>query len=170
MEGGEVIKIEGITPSMIWTFLAVLVALLALIVLGDKAMDVYRNAKKRKQEEKQLDSQDITDKIARKVSEKVTPQIEEKFTSFEKKFDKKFAEIDRKLASDKETLELHTSQLNAEHDRVDRLDNDTRALLHGMSALLSHSINGNSTDKLKKTQTAMSNYLIDHVYKEDAWE
>ena len=167
---GEVLKIEGITPAMLWTFLAVFVALLALIVLGDKAMDVFRNAKKRKKEEKELDSQDITTKIAEKVSETLTPQIEKKFTDFEKKIDKKFEAIDKKLAADKETLDMHTSQLNAEHERVDRLDNDTRALLHGMSALLSHSINGNSTDKLKKTQTAMSNYLIDHVYKEDVWE
>ena len=38
------------------------------------------------------------------------------------------------------------------------------------AALLSHEINGNSTDRLKKTQTAMNNYLIDGIYKEDDWK
>ena len=41
-------KIEGITPAMLWTFLVVLVGLMALVVLGDKVMDVFRNIKKRK--------------------------------------------------------------------------------------------------------------------------
>lgn len=150
--------IEGITPGMIWTFLVVLVGLMALIVLGDKVLDVFRKAKKRKQEQTELQGQDITDRIADKVMEKLTPQLDEKF-----------AEIDRKLATDKETIDMHTGQLNAQKGRVDQLDNDNKALLHGMSALLSHSINGNNTDRLKRTQEALNNYLIDGVYKEDAW-
>lgn len=52
--------IEGITPSMLWTSLVVLVGLMALVVLGDKVMDVYRNAKKRKKETQELQGQDIT--------------------------------------------------------------------------------------------------------------
>ena len=52
--------IEGITPGMIWTFLVVLVGLMALVVLGDKVLDVFRKAKKRKQEQTELQGQDIT--------------------------------------------------------------------------------------------------------------
>ena len=88
----------------------------------------------------------------------------------EPKLNEKFAEIDRKLESDKQTLELHTSQLNAQRDRVDRLDNDTRALLHGVSALLNHIATGNNVDKVKKTNAAMSNYLIDRKYNEEDWK
>ena len=54
--------------------------------------------------------------------------------------------------------------------RVDRLDNDTRALLHGVSALLGHEIDGNSIDRVKRTNDAMKNYLIDRKYKEDDWK
>lgn len=151
--------IEGITPSMLWTFLVVLVGLMAIVVLGDKVADVFRKAKKRKQDNAELEGEDITDRIADKVMEQLTTKLDEKF-----------AEIDRKLAADKETIDLHTTQLNAQKGRVDRLDNDNKALLHGMSALLSHEINGNSTDKLKKTQVALNNYLIDGVYKEDDWK
>ena len=166
----QVPKIEGISPDMIWTFAVVLVGLMALIVLGDKVMDVFRKAQKRKNEQKQLEGQDITDKIAVKVSEKITPQIEEKFTNLEKRFDVKLEEIDKKLAADKEIITMHTTQLNAHEDRVDRLDNDTKALLHGMSALLGHIATGNSVDKVKKADGAMKNYLIDRNYKEEDWK
>ena len=151
--------IEGITPGMIWTFLVVLVGLMALVVLGDKVLDVFRKAKKRKQEQTELQGQDITDRIASKVIEKLSPQLDEKF-----------AEIDRKLAADKEAIDLQMAQLNAEKGRVDRLDNDSKALLHGMSALLGHIATGNSIDRVKKTNATMSNYLIDRKYNEEDWK
>ena len=161
----QVQKIEGISPEMLWTFLVVLVGIMALVVLGDKVMDVFRNAKKRRREQTELEGQDITDRIADKVMEKLTPTLNEKFGEINQQFE----EIDRKLAADKAELEMHTTQLNAHQDRVDRLDNDTKALLHGMSALLSHQVTGNGIEGLKKTYTATKNYLIDRVYKEDNW-
>lgn len=162
--------VEGLTPAIIWYTLVGLVGIGALIILWDKVSEVFRKRKQRQDDREQLAGQDITDRIADKVAESLVPQIDEKFDSFEKKFDKKFAEIDRKLATDKEMLDLHTTQLNAEKSRVDRLDNDNKALLHGMSALLSHEVNGNNIDKLVKAQSAMSNYLIDRVYKEENWQ
>ena len=155
----QVQAIEGITPGMIWTFLVVLVGLMALVVLGDKVLDVFRKARKRKQEATELQGEDITDRIANKVIEQLTPKLDEKF-----------AEIDRKLAADKEIIEMHTAQLNAETGRVDRLDNDSKALLHGMSALLGHIATGNSIDRVKKTNTVMNNYLIDRKYNEEDWK
>lgn len=162
----QVQKIEGISPDMIWTFLVVAVGLMALIVLGDKVLDVYRNAKKRKKERTELEGQDITERIADKVLEKLTPTLDEKFGEINRQFE----EVDRKLAADKEAIELHTAQLNAQQGRVDRLDNDTRALLHGVSALLGHQVDGNSIDRLKRTNDAMKNYLIDRKYEEGDWK
>jgi len=155
----KVQAIEGITPNMIWTTLIVFVGLMALYVLFGKARDVFRNEKKQKREAQELQGQDVTDRIANKVMEKLEPKLNEKF-----------AEIDRKLESDKQTLALHTSQLNAQKDRVDRLDNDTRALLHGVSALLNHTATGNNVDKVKKTNAVMNNYLIDRKYNEEDWK
>jgi len=166
MSEQQVPKIEGISPDMLWTFVVVLVGLMALIVLGDKVMDVFRNFKKRKKEQNELEGQDITDRIADKVIEKLTPTLDEKFDEISKNFE----DIDKKLAADKETITMHTSQLNAQESRVDRLDDDTRALLHGVSALLGHEIDGNSVDKVRRTNDAMKNYLIDRTYKEDDWK
>jgi len=155
----KVQAIEGITPGMLWTFLIVLVGLMALVVLGDKVFDVFRRARRRRQDQQELQGDDITDRIAAKVMEKLTPTLDEKF-----------ADINRKLEADKQTLELHTSQLNAQRDRVDRLDNDTRALLHGVSALLNHIATGNNVEKVKSTNAAMNNYLIDRTYNEEDWK
>ena len=155
----KVQAIEGITPGMLWTFLIVLVGLMALVVLGDKVMDVFRKARRRRQDQQELQGDDITDRIAAKVIEKLTPQLDEKF-----------ADINRKLEADKQTLEMHTTQLNAQRDRVDRLDNDTRALLHGVSALLNHIATGNNVEKVKSTNAAMNNYLIDRTYNEEDWK
>lgn len=162
----QVQKIEGISPEMLWTFMIVLVGLATLLILGYKVVEIFR----KEHERKQLNDQDITDKIAEKVTEKVNCQIDEKFDSFEKKIDKKFEDIDKKLAADKETLESHTAQLNAEKTRVDRLDNDSKALCHGVFALLAFQVNGQKTDKILKTEEAMKNYLIDGKYNEEDWK
>lgn len=149
----EALKIEGISPGMLWTFLVVLVGLMAIVVLGDKVMDVYRNAKKRKAEREQLQGTDVTDRIADKVMEKLEPKLNEKFD-----------EIDRKLAADKETIESHTVRLNDHEGRVSKLEGGNMALCHGMLALLKRD------PTLVKEQKAMENYLIDGKYKKGDWE
>ena len=104
-------------------------------------MDVFRNARKRKKEQQELDGQDITDRIADKVIEKLTPTLDEKFQEINTSFteiDKDIDEINKKLEKNRNDIDSHTTQLNAQNGRVDRLDYDSRALLHGISALLSH--------------------------------
>lgn len=157
---GQVVKIEGFTPDMLWIFFVVLVGIMALVVLGDKVMDVFRKSQRRRKEQHQLNGQDITEQIADKVIEKLTPQIDEKFAQF----DTKFEEIDRKLSADKETIESHTRQLNEQEGRVSRLEGGNKALCHGMLALLEQD------PSLSKATHAMKNYLIDGTYKESDWE
>ena len=146
-------KIEGISPDMLWTFLIVAIGLGTLLVLGDKVMDVFRKAHERRTAQTRLNRQDITDQIADKVMEKLQARLDEKF-----------AEIDRKLAADKENIDLHTRQLNAFETRVSQLENGNKALCHGMLALLEQNAS------LKNAQNAMKNYLIDGVYREDDWK
>ena len=146
----ELQKIEGISPDMLWTFLIVLVGLATLFVLGDKVIDVFRKAHQRRKQSQELNQQDITDKIADKVIEKINPEL-----------DKKFAEIEKRLANDKENIDMHTRQLNAFESRVSQLENGNKALCHGMLALLE------ANPALKGPQKAMRNYLIDGVYTED---
>ena len=149
-------QIEGISPQMLWTFLIVLVGLATLFILGYKVIEILRKEHERKTQKQQLAGSDITDQIATKVMEKLQPKLDEKFS-----------EIDRKLAADKELIDLHTRQLNAHEDRVKKLEEGNKALCHGIFALLNHEVTGNSIDKLKRAETAMKNYLIDGIYMEE---
>lgn len=146
----ELPKIEGISPEMLWNFMVVLVGLAALVVLIYKVVEIFRKEHDRRMQRNQLSNTDITDRIADKVMEKLQPEL-----------DKKFAEIDKRFANDKESIDLHTRQLNAFESRVSQLENGNKALCHGMLALLE------SNPALKKPQKAMKNYLIDGVYKEE---
>lgn len=149
----EVPKIEGISPGMLWTFLVVLVGIMALVVLADKVMDVYRNSKKRRTEREQLQGTDVTDRIADKVMEKLEPKLNEKFD-----------EIDRKLASDKASIESHTVQLNDHEGRVSRLEGGDASLCQGVLALLE------KDPTQTKAAHAMRNYLISGKYNEEDWK
>ena len=162
--------LEGLLPTDIWNAIIVLLVLFGVFVAVFKGVVLIKDEIRKNKEKKELQGEGITDKIATKVTENIKTQIDEKFKSFEKNFNEKFAEIDKKLAADKETIEMHTRQLNAQEERVDRLDNDTKALLHGMSALLSHISTGNSVDKVKKVDGVMKNYLIDRKYNEEDWK
>lgn len=157
--------IEGITPSMLWTFFVVLVGLLGLVVLVNKVVEIVRKEHERRANREQLNGQDITERIATAVMTKLTPELDKKFDEV----DRRFAEIDSKLSNDKAQIESHTRQLNACKNRVDQLESGNKALCHGVFALLSHEVNGNSIDKLTKAQDAMRNFLIDGTYKEGDW-
>ena len=152
-------EVEGLTPLILWYTLVGLVGIAALFILYDKVRTILKSRKKEKADEQQLAGQDITDRIAAKIEEKLEPKFAE--------INNKFADIDRKLSNDKADIELHTRQLNAYGDRVDKLERGNNALIHGVSALLAHSIDGNNTEKLKKAQSGMQNYLIDGEYKEE---
>lgn len=162
----QVQRIEGISPDMLWTFVVVLVGLAALFILGYKVVEIFRKEQERKRQQEQLNGQDITEQIANAVMLKLQPELEKKFGEI----NTQFAEIDRKLTNDKETIEMHTRQLNAYENRVDQLEGGNKALCHGVFALLSHEVNGNSIDKLKTAHHAMQNYLIDGTYREEAWQ
>lgn len=56
-------------------------------------------------------------------------------------------DVDRKLTSD--------------NDRLEILEGGNRVICRGILAMLSHEINGNSTEKLIASQTEITNYLID---------
>lgn len=164
-ETAEVIKIEGITPAMLWNFCAVLVGLLAIVVLVYKVVEIMRKEHERRENRQELAGQDITERIANAVMGKLTPELDKKF----QEVNDKFTEIDQKLSNDKASIESHTRQLNAYENRVSQLESGNKALCHGVFALLSHEVNGNSVDKIKKAQDAMKNYLIDGTYREGDW-
>lgn len=75
--------------------------------------------------------------------------------------------IDKIRAAHKPQNELQEWQhetdekLKRDKERLDVLEDGNRVICRGILALLSHEINGNSTDKLKASQSEITNYLID---------
>ena len=53
------------------------------------------------------------------------------------------------------------TKLAADKKRLDTLEDGNKVMLRGINALISHEINGNSDDKLKKSQQEIMDYLIE---------
>ena len=135
--------IEGFTPDMLWTALKVIVGLCALVVLWDKVRDVFASAKKRKDAKRP----ELADEISEKVLEKLEPR---------------FAEIDRKLANDKATIDGPTRQIEALNLRTDNQDTGLRALCHGMLALLDNAEKcGGGSPEIKDAKKRFTGFLAD---------
>lgn len=167
MEGQATQKtflLEGLLPVDVWNFLVVALILFGVGIAVFKGIVMIKDETRKSKERKQVNKVDFTETIADKVMEKLTPKIDEKFDEFSKGVDKKFEDIDNKLKSDKDTLTLHTTQLNDHESRVSKLEGANYSLCHGMLALLERD------PALAKEQKAMKNYLIDGKYNEEDWK
>lgn len=164
MEEKKTLLLEGLLPVDVWNAIIVLLILFGVIIAVLKGIKFIRDWMRDSRKEKQVSKVDFTDEIADKVMGKLSPQIDAKFDEFSKSFDKKFEDIDEKLKNDKETLTLHTTQLNDHEERVSKLEGGNLALCHGMLALLERDPN------LGKEQKAMKNFLIDGKYNEEDWK
>ena len=164
MEEKKTMLLEGLLPVDVWNAIIVLLILFGVAIALLKGISFIRDEINKAKDRKKLNKKDVTEEIADKVMEKLTPQINNKFKEFSDSVDKKFDDIDSKLSSDKETLTLHTTQLNDHEERVSKLEGGNLALCHGMLALLERD------PSLSKEQKAMKNFLIDGKYVEDDWK
>lgn len=144
--------VEGLTPEILWYTLIGIVGIGALIILGDKVIDVFRKRKAREELKKQP-----TDELANIISAKVLEKMEPRFKSIEKK-----------LANDKLLIDDHTIKLASHQKAIEEIDKEmteinkgNKVLCRGILALLSHEINGNSNDKLLASQQEITDYLIE---------
>lgn len=160
----KTMTIEGLTLDSVWTFICIGFALIGAFLVIAKFIDQIKKWVKERQEKQALGKTDITKDVADKVVEQIGPQIDQKFAEFSRSVDLKFEEIDNKLKSDKDTLTLHTTQLNDHESRVSKLEGANYSLCHGMLALLERD------PALTKEQKAMKNYLIDGKYNEEDWK
>ena len=68
----------------------------------------------------------------------------------------------RKPHDDREAWRRDVDEkLNRDNKRLNDLEEGNRVICRGILAMLSHEINGNSTDKLIASQQEITNYLID---------
>ena len=58
-------------------------------------------------------------------------------------------------------LDDHEEKLKKDYARLNDLEDGNRIMMRAMMAMLSHEINGNSTDKLKESFEEIQRYLIE---------
>ena len=135
--------IEGITPTMLWNAVIVLLGLCAAVVLVYKVIEIGRKEHKRKVEQRELGGKDLTDQIADKVILKLSPKLDE---------------INKKLNNDKQRLDGHERRLNQDEDDLGRIGENTEKILDAMDGLLLHFITGNDVENLKKVKQELDHY------------
>ena len=64
------------------------------------------------------------------------------------------------VSANRERIEQHDQMLDNDKKRLDAFDEQQRLMLRGIMAILSHEINGNSTDKLQASMTEINDWLI----------
>ena len=133
--------IEGITPTHLWIFVYVAIAICGIIILIDKVADVFRRRKQRKD----LAKPELADEIAGKVMAKLRPDLDE---------------IDRKLKSDNTRLDGHDRDIKDLYGRTEQDRNGIRALVVGVLALLNHELHNGNTGELDDAQKELNKYLI----------
>ncbi len=68
----------------------------------------------------------------------------------------------RKPGNDLRNWQISVDErLKNDNDRLKAMEDGNKVICRGILALLSHEINGNSIDKLTRSQAEMTDYLID---------
>ena len=96
--------------------------------------------------------------------------------------DKEFESVNRKLAADKDRLDLfqsklvtleerqkensisievHERKIVEAEQRINKSEHGSNVTMKALLALLSHGIDGNAIEPMKEAKTALENYLID---------
>ena len=99
-----------------------------------------------------------------------------------KEHDKKFDSVDKKLAADKDrldlfqskivqleesqkknsiTIEVHERKIVEAEQRINKSEHGSNVTMKALLALLSHGIDGNAIEPMKEAKAALENYLID---------
>ena len=59
------------------------------------------------------------------------------------------------------TVEDHTKKLKNDHERITQLEDSNRIIMRALMAVMSHEVNGNSTEKLQKSMDEIQQFLIE---------
>lgn len=143
--------IEGITPTMLWNFVLVLLGLCAVVILVYKVIEILRKEHERKVRREQLSGKDLTDEIADKVLAKLEPR---------------FAEIDKKLSSDKNRLDNHEAALKDVGKSNKIIRSGMKVTADALAAVLDHELHNGNQDQMQKARDelqAYTNGLIEQV-------
>ena len=59
------------------------------------------------------------------------------------------------------TVSDHSEKLKNDHERITALEESNRIIMRSLMAVMSHEVNGNSTEKLQKSMDEIQQFLIE---------
>jgi heme/copper-type cytochrome/quinol oxidase subunit 1 len=59
------------------------------------------------------------------------------------------------------TVDDHTKKLQNDHERITQLEESNRIIMRALMAVMSHEVNGNSTEKLQTSMDEIQKFLIE---------
>lgn len=135
--------IEGITPTMLWNFVLVLLGLCAVVILIYKVIEIMRKEHERKSQRNRLEDHGLTDEIADKVLEKLEPR---------------FKDIESKLDKDKTRLDNHESSIHSLNGSIDSIKEGMQVTADALTAILDHELHNGNTDQMQKARDELQKY------------
>lgn len=76
---------------------------------------------------------------------------------------KKLEDISKKIDSIEARLKIHEEYFNNDNRRISAIEEGNRVTQKALLALMSHAINGNNVDELKKAENTLREYLINKI-------
>lgn len=75
----------------------------------------------------------------------------------------KLEDISKKIDSIEARLKIHEEYFNNDNRRISAIEEGNRVTQKALLALMSHAINGNNIDELKKAENTLREYLINKM-------
>ena len=136
--------IEGITPTMLWNFGYVMLAVIAVIISVEKIPDIVWKWKDRKKKAAEAPQASFADEVCTKVMNKVEP---------------KFDDVYEKLGADKARLDSHELMLNHLSKSMTDTSEGFSVLCYAMIAVLNHGIHNGNKDEMESALGRLHEYL-----------
>lgn len=75
----------------------------------------------------------------------------------------KLEDISKKIDSIEARLKIHEEYFNNDNRRISAIEEGNRVTQKALLALMSHAINGNNVEELKKAENTLREYLINKI-------
>lgn len=75
----------------------------------------------------------------------------------------KLEDISKKIDAIEARLKIHEEYFNNDNRRISAIEEGNRVTQKAILAIMSHAINGNNIDELKKAESALREYLINKL-------
>ena len=135
--------IEGITPTMLWNFVLVLLGICAVVILIYKVIEIMRKEHERRNQRTRLEDHGLTDEIADKVLEKLEPR---------------FKDIESKLDKDKTRLDNHESAIRSVNSAIDTIKEGMEVTCNALAEVLDHELHNGNTEQMQAASAELRKY------------